>query len=237
MTNSSGRALEKISTLIGQYVSDYQRQLQKIQQMPGGDRIIRRIAYSKDEGQLNDYLAEIRYALVFAALQFQVDIEPFGIKGPDLKITKSDNSAIVEISRFNKINPGPPMLTSDSPELMEYGDIKRDIEKCHDKILSKVRQIEHRELYAIIAIWNDDEALEDVNCMEAVRRIQREYNTINSPVPLNLSFILYGSPWISIGRKQQLYCFPICNHEQFLLEWQIKLERSIVSSLLRQIIE
>lgn len=239
MTNPLCRALEKTSTLIGQYVDDYQRQFQKIQQMPGGDSIIRRIADSRDEKQLKDYLTEVRYALVFAALQFQINIEPFEKKGPDLKISKNGNSAIVEIARFRKINPGPPMLNElldENLELMEYGDIKRDIRKCYEKICSKFRQIEHREIKAIIAIWNDDEALEDIECMEAVRRVQRDYDSGNIPIPHNLSFILYGSYWIGI-RTKQLHCFPTGHQEPFMLEWQNDIQSSVVSNLMRQIIE
>ncbi len=243
MTNSTGSALEKVSALIGHSVANYEKQFKIIQQVPCGEKILRRISNSKDEEQLKDYLAEIQYALIFSALQFQVEVEPLGKGkvGPDLKITKNGHSALVEITRFQENNPGPPMLgdlSDDNLELIDYGDIK-DIKKCYDKILSKFRQIGKSELNSIIAIWNDDQRLEEIDCMVAARRIQRDCSMGNISFPPNLSFILYGSSWIALRQTghRQLYCFPINSHAPFILEWQNEIERFTVSNLMRQIIE
>jgi hypothetical protein len=242
MTNSIGTALARVSALIGQSFANYEKQFKIIQQVPCGERILKRISDSNNEEQLKDYLAEIQYALIFSALQFQIEVEPLGKGkvGPDLKIIKNGNSALVEIARFQPINPGPPSLADLSEtdlELMDYGDIKKDIRKCYEKINSKFRQIEGTKLNAIIAIWNDDQRLEDIECMGASRRIQRDCIMGKIPFPPNLSFILYGSYWINLRNKQQLYCFPIGNQEPFILGWQEELEKSIVSNLLQRVIE
>ena len=52
--------------------------------MPNVNSKFKRIANASDGEQLDDYLAEIRYALILAGLGFQVVIEPLGKKGPDL---------------------------------------------------------------------------------------------------------------------------------------------------------
>jgi hypothetical protein len=44
--------------------------------MPGSKHLFRRIALTPDKEQLEDYFAEIRFALIFAGLGFQVEIEP-----------------------------------------------------------------------------------------------------------------------------------------------------------------
>jgi len=234
MTDLKDRALEKISSLIGYpIVNQSGIYFQKIQQMFGGDKIFRRIVDCRDEEDIKDYLAEIRYALLFERLGFQVEIEPLGGTGPDLKITRDGNNALVEIMRFRKMYPGPPMLEdilNGNPELMDYGNPVRDIQKCYDKILLKFRQIRHNDIRAIIAIWNDDGDLEEIECKEAVNRIQSDFNEGNISVPTNLSFIVYSSN--AIGINQQIYCFPICAQDQFLREWQRQLNQTIVNRVI-----
>lgn len=229
MTDLKDRALERISSLVGHPIIDQcWKYFQKIQQMLGGDKIFRRIVDCRDGEDIKDYLAEIRYSLVFAGLGFQVEIEPLGGTGPDVKITRDGNNALVEIMRFRKIYPGPPMLDktlNGNLELMDYGNPVRDIQKCYEKILLKFKQIRHNDLIAIIAIWNDDGDLEEIECKEAVHRIQSDSNKGNISVPTNLSFILYGS-------NAQLYCFPICTQKHFLREWQKELNQTIVNRVI-----
>jgi len=76
--------------------------------MPGASGLLRRVASATDKEQLADDLAEVRYALVFAGLQFGVRIEPLGRQGPALKVSRDNLDACVEVMRFRKVSPGPP---------------------------------------------------------------------------------------------------------------------------------
>ena len=62
-------------------------------------------------------LAEVRYALIFAGLGFDVEFEPDGDKGPDLGIKRDGEKVVVEIMRFRKINSGLPLLNLDDENL------------------------------------------------------------------------------------------------------------------------
>lgn len=67
------RALQKITEFKDQYAIEWiQAQLKRVQRMPGARRLFRRIASASNKEQLDDYLAEVRYALTFAGLGFQV---------------------------------------------------------------------------------------------------------------------------------------------------------------------
>lgn len=214
--------------------------LGRVRLMPGADRLFRRIASASDRNQLEDYLAEVMYSLVFAGLGFQVEIEPFGGKGPDLRVSRNGHSAIVEVMRFRKMYPGPTVIdptaidpTDDYQELPAYGDPGRDIRKTFGKIRWKFRQTENAE--AIIAIWNDDEDLEDTAVLMAVHDIRRDTARSLLLPPIDLLFVLYGSKWVRAGDRKQLYCFPLRDSEQpHQVTWQQELASSSVSQLIQR---
>ena len=210
-------------------------ELERIRQIPGASRLIRRIATASDKGQLDDYLAEVRYALIFAGLGFQVEIEPFGSKGPDLRVSRNSQSASVEVMRFRKVFPGPPVfdLDNDTGLLPEYGNPPRDIRKAAEKIQAKFSQIGHEQ--AIIAIWNDEEELEELEVATAVNFIRQDAHRNILSLPEGLLFILYGSNARHEGGQKQLYCFPLRyprqSHE---VAWQQELDSSLVHTLIRR---
>jgi hypothetical protein len=210
-----------------------QAELERIQRMPGASRLVRRIAFASDKEQLDDYLAEVRYALIFAGLEFQVEIEPFGSKGPDLGVSREGQSASVEVMRFRKVYPGPPILDlgNDNLRLPEYGNPPRDIRKAAEKIQAKFRQIGNEQ--AIIAIWNDEEELEELEVATAVDFMRQARNV--QVVPDGLLFILYGSNAKHEGGKKQLYCFPLRYPMQpYQVAWQQELDSSLVYTLIRR---
>jgi len=105
------KALQKVEQLFNKDIAQFWHpRFKRLQLIPGVNRIFKRIASCKDIEQLQDYLTEIRYTLVFVGLRFQVEIEPLGPKGPDLKIIRDGHQILVEITRFRKIYPGPPIL-------------------------------------------------------------------------------------------------------------------------------
>jgi len=227
------KALENVSRLLGRDTAQFWRnRFERVRQMPGASREFKRIANTPDKGQIGDYLAEIRYALVFAGLGFQIEIEPLGKNGPDFRISRDGHTAFLEVARFRLIHPGPPKISLSDKEFLDdtfllesYGDPARDLMKAFDKIEGKFRQIGDKE--AIIAIWNDDEDLEEIE-MEQVPDLFREAAK-DRPLPKGLSFVLYGSN--CLRKHQQLYCFPLQEPgEPHQANWRSELESSLVAS-------
>ncbi|MBK8902248.1 MAG: hypothetical protein IPM53_13765 [Anaerolineaceae bacterium] len=233
---SLDKALRNATKFFGEENEKLNRlQYERIQMMPGSRQMFKRIASAPDIEQLMDYLAEVRYALVFAGLNFDVEIEPFGKKGPDLQIAKNGNRAIVEVKRFRKVYSGPPELDINNPKtmLVEYGNITRDVRKAFNIILTKFDQIGNSD--AIIAVWNDDEDLDDWEVSKAVQNIRLDSKNNKLAVPSNLAFVVYGSKWIG-DQNQQLYCFPIHQRHSPYLLWCQELDSSIVSDLVHKAI-
>ena len=112
--------------------------LERVERMPRATRLFARMASAPEKQQLDDYLAEAVYALVFAGLGFTVTVEPFGREGPDLEVSRGGHRAVVEVSRFRNIYAGPLTFdTSHDPEdaeLSQYGDPRRDINKSFEKL-------------------------------------------------------------------------------------------------------
>lgn len=229
-------ALANIKRFFGEQAAQWHRKhLMRMQQMPGANRLFKRIALASDKEQLADCFAEIRFALIFTGLGFQIEIEPSGSKGPDLGISRDGHSAIVEIMRLRKVYPGPPELDLSNENLIlpEYGNIPRDTRKAFEKILAKFPQVGDRQ--GVIAIWNDEEELEDGEVGTAVNNIRDDAIRRIISLPPGLSFVLYGSKWIRAGDDKQLYCFPVRYlTEPHLIAWQSELDTSTVNELVER---
>jgi hypothetical protein len=192
----SNQAFQKISQFFSENeyaIKVLHSHLKRVQEMPGANHLFNRIASTTDKEQLEDYLAEVSYALIFAGLGFLVEIEPLGRKGPDLRISRDGHQAIVEIMRFRKIYPGPPVLDllNEITVLPEYGNPARDIRKAFQKIQKKFPQVGSEEV--IIAIWNDEEELEEIEVEIAVSNLRRDAAQNIFSIPNQLLFVLYGS--------------------------------------------
>jgi len=134
------KALQNVSRLRGKCTAEALRlRFKRVRAMPGASRLFKRIASTPDADQLGDYVAEIQYALLFAGLRFQVEVEPQGKDGPDLGISRDNHYAVVEVMRFRKVYQGPLMLdvTRELGVFPEYGNPPRDIQKAFDKIITK----------------------------------------------------------------------------------------------------
>ncbi len=209
------------------------RLLGGIRHMQGAGHLFQRMASAPDTNQLDDYLSEVVYALVFAGLGFQVAVEPLGRRGPDLEIQRGAHRACVEVTRFRKIHHGPveiDLSRDDDAEILEYGDVRRDIAKSHTKLTSKLPQLGSSP--SIIAIWNDDEDLEEVEVEAAVISFRRTFARGVSTLPGGLLFVLYGSHWVRVGDDKQLYCFPVRAVPEPYRSWQEQLAGSTVRSLI-----
>lgn len=230
------KALENVTLFLGTEIAHFWRnRFERVRQMLGAGQKFRRIADARDKEQLDDYLAEIRYALVFAGLGFQVEIEPLGEASPDLRVSREDHNATVEIMRFRPIYPGPPEISlselDDTFLLGPYGNLERDIKKALCNITEKFQQVGNDE--SIIAIWNDDGGLEDIEVERAVLALRDDVAQQILSLPSGLLFVLYGSEWMRGHR--QLYCFPLrVPSELHQANWIGELENSTVSELIQR---
>jgi hypothetical protein len=225
------KALAHLHNIFGAQVAEWHAQyFKRIQAIPNAKSVFDRISSTSDKEQIEDYLAEIRFALIFLGLRFEVTFEPFGKQGPDLQVKRDNHQMIVEVMRFRKVYPGPSALNleDENLDLPIYGNPPRDVRKSFEKILSKFRQVNGQ--YSIIAIWNDDEDLEEVEVRTAANEISNDVGNDILSIPHGLLFILYGSKWI--GRNKQLHCFPFRILEEPYCKWKTELENQIVSSII-----
>lgn len=223
---------------IVQYLSDVdhyylQKQFTAVNKLSGAYRIFQRINSTSNKHEIKDYIIEVWFSLAFVGLSFQVEIEPLGKQGPDLKISRDGNHAFVEIMRFRKVYPGPPEFNvSDGQEtLPDYGNIYRDVEKAFRKILNKFYQV--GEENSVIAIWNDDGDMNETHVKTAA--VQLEEGAIKNifSLPKGLFSILYGSDWVRLSDKKQLYCFPLKRSQHsYQVKWQKELESSTINELI-----
>lgn len=177
---------------------------------------------------MRDYLAEIRYALTFHYLGFDIEAEPLGDNtvGPDFKVSRDGNEAYLEVRRFRPTGGGPPLLSSRDqvsdlgPILEQYGDIEKEINKGFAAIEGKFRQL--RGADGILAFWNSDDGLDEVSLEHAVRVLND--NPGIHPVPAGLSFVLYASKLRDAG-GQKVYCLPMRPLRPHEERWRTELEK------------
>lgn len=229
-------ALQKVADLLGSGASHSLRTcFARIAMMPGARGLFRRIVSAAGVEDLRDYLAEARYALLFAGLEFEVAIEPHGRKGPDLSISRDGEITLVEVTRFRTVHVGPlAASTGDLPEILPvYGDPLRDIRKARAKVQGKFGQLLSGA--GIIAIWNDDGDLEELEMREAVRELIADASSGAHSLPAGLELVLYGSEFWNAGRQQQFYLFPVREASQESGgSWQAVLEASTADELIRR---
>ena len=139
------------------------------------------------------------------------------------------------MTRFRKSSAGPLLLKEgDEPQLLPYGDLARDLQKAWSKIIGKFRQVNGGE--SIIAIWNDDGDLEEIEVQQTVENLYIAANRNAVVLPANAGFILYGSPWIGEGPNplgKQFYCFPWSSSlKPHLLVWIREIDNFLLTELI-----
>jgi len=230
------KALRRIQALAGsQRAEAMEPFLERLNRMSGANRLFKRIAYARDVQQLDDCRAEILYALMFAGLAFDVAIEPEGAEGPDFAVCRDGHSAAVEVTRFRRVHPGPPTASpSDIPEILPvYGNPLRDVRKVYEKVLSKFRQL--REGTGVVAIWNDDGDLDELEACQGVAEIAHDAVTGVLSVPPDVFLVIYASEWTYCREKQQMYCFGLrAECPGYQRRWAQELESSSVQRLLQR---
>jgi len=197
---------------------------------------LRLIERATDVEVLRDYLCELRFALIFRSLGFDVEAEPMGKKGPDFRVDRDGKAAMLECTRFCRIYPGPPELgvTDPLPTLGDYGDPRRDTEKAFSKIISKFPQVTGFD--SIVAVWNDDGDLEEFEVGEAVGHIRSDVTAGRYPLPLGLQAVLYSSPWSDVTTRKQIFCFELAPPGRPASEWFEELRALVVEEALARLV-
>jgi hypothetical protein len=169
----------------------------------GSGAVFRRIAQATSAETILDYSAEIRFGLVFKALRFEIEFEPLGRKGPDLKVSQDGQSTYVEVKRFR------PSVADDGPtvgiggELMPYGNLEKTVKRIEDELAKKFSQVEADS--GIVAFWSDHSTVEAIDFELAIRHMRSDGETGVRQVPDGILLSIFASGWMSaIG--QQLYC-------------------------------
>jgi len=175
----------------------------------GSDSVFRRITQAKDTETILDYFAEIRFAMIFARLGFELEFEPCGMKGPDLRISRDSCSAHVEVKRFR---PSPddenPAYSAEveplvcCPMLLPYGNPEKNIKVIEDKLAEKFKQLNADT--AVVAFWSDRLAVEELEFQSAILHTRANSEAGIQQIPAGLLFALFGSDWLN-ACGQQLY--------------------------------
>jgi hypothetical protein len=221
------RAMDRVSDVCdARSALAYGDWIQAAADWPGSDALFERIGRAGGQGQVLDHLAELRYALVFRHLGFAITIEPLGRTGPDLEVSRGGLSAIVEVTRFRPMNPGPS--DTDGETLAPYGDVTRDVTKSLGKLAGKFGQLQGER--SIIAVWNDDDALEELEMSMAAKELSGAPH-----MPTSLQFVLFGSSWTSPTRD--LYCFQMRDLQGDVAQWARDLETASVTAAIRSVMQ
>ena len=205
--------------------------------MNGSEAKFRRLAGATSEEAIWDIHAEIRFALIFLGLQFNVEFEPLGEEGPDLVISRDGYSAYVEVKRFRETSGGrgPDLsIVADEP-LRQYGDPPKDIAKVRAALLKKFGQVEGGN--GIVAFWSDNEELEDLEFAFAVMGVWEDLQRQLQKVPDSFLFSVFASGWIDIGRQRQIYCRFVRPTIEPFLNWAKDLDCSVVDHCVAAAVE
>ena len=186
-----------------------------------------------------DLAAECYFALIFEGLDFAVAFEPTGARGPDLLIERDGKTVYVDVTRFRPTvaTPGPPSIThpDESLELEEYGNVEQDIAKVRSKFLEKLSQIREAGGDGIVAFWNDNDRLEELEHDSAIRSIQSDLQKGIQESSGRILFAVFRWGWTSSRNRQELFCVPLTDLAERFRTWCKLLESSSVQNLLEKV--
>jgi hypothetical protein len=192
----------------------------------------KRIAEASDVEVLSDYIAEIRFGLIFAGLNYEIGFEPLGEKGPDLLISRDGQSAYVEVKRFRpSIRQQETSAGADDLTFKQYGNPLKDIAKVRAELLRKFAQVIGHK--GIVAFWSDNDELEDLDFGFAVMDVRSDFQNEIQQVPDGFLFTAFASDWRNVSRNQQIYCRALRPLVPPFSIWAGELESVTVNDCLR----
>lgn len=199
------KALKSVVHLLGADAGEFWRGVfERTREMAGVSRKFTQMGAAADKTKLEDTLAEIQFALVFAGFGFEVEFEPRGKDGPDLRLWREDRSPFhVEVMRLDQICPelGQPPAGHDAAVDPAYS-----VRESYLELVDKFERIEETD--AVVAIWSDGRNFDQTGVAQALQALRTNAEEQSIPLPHAISFVLYGSRWVSPG-TQQLKCYRV----------------------------
>jgi|SRR5579863_529234 len=203
--------------------------------LEGAESVFRRIANAQSVGDVIDCTTEIRYALVFDSLRFEVKFVPPGtVEMPDLLVSRDGKSSYVEITRIRPPHPQrfPAALQQragdDDGLLRELKSREEAVKKIEDALRGKFRQAGAVNGNSIIVTWNDRDFVDENDFEQAMLNIRRSQTDPEDgrSIPDGLLFCVFGWPWINCGTGKQMYCEPAKQLMEPFLTWITDLEQA-----------
>ena len=173
----------------------------------GSELKFKRLARASTIDELSDLNAELTFALLFIGLGFDVNFEPTGEKGPDLSIQRDSQLAYVEVKRIRpRAGVTRAAMSGEPLVFQQYGQPEKDTDKVRSELYKKFRQVAGHN--GILAIWSDDDDLENLEHEFAVNDMRRDSESGVQHVPENVLFSVFAGNWQSCRTGQQVYCRP-----------------------------
>lgn len=235
---SLDKALKRIREIVGRdQVNRLAPYIRLVAPVRGSDLKFKRIAQAQDIETLSDYIAEIRFGLIFAGLRHEIEFEPLGEKGPDLMVSRDGQSAFLEIKRFRPSTRPKESADIHNGDLIfkQYGDPLRDIAKLRAELLRKFSQVNGH--HGIVAFWSDNDELEDLEFGFAVMDVRSDFQNQIQRVPDGFLFTVFGSDWRRVNRNQQMYCRAVRPLLEPFSVWAWELESAGVNDCLQAAID
>ena len=111
-----------------------------------------------------------------------------------------------------------------NPMLADLGDPLPDVRRAYDKIRGKMSQLNRRP--GAIAVWNDDEVLDDFHCRTAIHWVERDLETGLAASAEHLELVLYLSNWVLCTDCADLSAWTVQPlPAQWVRVWQERLDR------------
>jgi hypothetical protein len=227
MSSSLDQAIKRVEEFLEPW--QYQRGhplLQAVSRIPNGERVLRRISNSGDVEEFRDYLAEINYALAFVGLGYEVEVEPEGPKGPDLRVCLDKHALFAEVTRLRLSHEMPVAdLSATNPMLSYLGDPLQDVRRAFQKTCDKLPQLSSGP--GMLAVWNDDEVLDELHMRTAAHWLQEELQHGRLAAAQNLQLVVLHTKWVSVSRRQEFYTWtPHESEEHWIAEWRATIEHA-----------
>lgn len=146
-TRQQQAAIDRIRKLLGERQAKYWSvQFDLVRTFKRANKVFRRISEATDGETIKDYLAEVRYALIFSDLGFVVGFDPLGPgKVPDLEIGRDGVEAIAEVKRFRDSSNCFEETTS---KISSWRNISGDSNKIVKELQDAILAVElHRETF------------------------------------------------------------------------------------------
>lgn|GEM_PF-1786478 len=165
---------------------------------------------------IRDFIVALIFVSYFHHAKCSVEFIPRSKKEktPDLCIANSEFRGFVEIKHIHDKHDGPkkvlPNESETNEKLEEYGNYTRDEKYCRDDIIKGFKQIQNfsglkKTDTMIVAIWNSDEDLEEIDMKSSLNQLIKEKNEFKNMS--NPKCIIYGSDWYSLRRQTQFHVF------------------------------